>query len=285
MAKHRRRRRRLRIGRLLILLGILIGIVFLFFTAIRMVSSLFDRPQEETVETEPTPTPDPVYKNDYDWQYLIDNEGVLSYEDGTYTSSFGIDVSHYQDFIDWQAVKNAGVEFAFIRAGYRGYTEGVLYEDTMYRDNIEGATEAGIEVGVYFFSQAVNAEEAEEEAGFTLNLIKDYPVNVVVYDLEISSEEERAYDNDQDVNTAAAYAFAKKIKDSGYTPLIYGSKNFFYHEVRMEDLQDLSGFWLASYGKDTPEFPYVFEMWQYSCTGEIDGISTNVDLNIRFEKK
>lgn len=284
MAK--RRKRRLRIGRLLLLIAIAIGAVILFFTGVRLIyNALFSShgPQEVI---EPTPTPDPIYKNNYDWQYLTrDENDICTYEDANYTSSFGIDVSHFQGEIDWQAVKNAGVEFAFIRAGYRGYTEGVLHEDPWFRTNIEQATKAGIEVGVYFFSQAVSGEEAAEEAGFLLSLIQDYPVFECVYDLEISSEEERASSNDQTINTEAALAFCRKIKESGYTPMVYGNKSFLTHDVRMVDLQDETEFWLAAYGTETPEFPYVFSMWQYSCDGKIDGIDTDVDMNIRFIKK
>lgn len=286
MAKRRKRRRRLRIGRLLLLIAIAAGAIVLFFTGIRVIwNALFSHSEPEAV-AEPTPTPDPIYKNDYDWQYLSrDENDICTYEDDNYTSSFGIDVSHYQGEIDWQAVKNAGVEFAFIRAGYRGYSEGVLHEDTWFRTNMDQAVKAGIEVGVYFFSQAVNAEEAAEEAGFLLSLIQDYPVSECVYDLEISSEEERASSNDQNINTEAALAFCRKIRESGYTPLVYGSKSFLYHDVRMVDLQDETEFWLAAYGTETPEFPYVFSIWQYSCTGQIDGIDTDVDMNIRLIKK
>ncbi len=285
MTKKRRKKRRIRYGRLAVLILLILGILFLFFRGISALLSAFQSSPEPLPSAEPTPTPDPVYKNDYDWSCLRNQDGICTYEDENYTSSFGIDVSHYQGSVDWQAVKNAGVEFVFIRAGYRGYSEGVLHEDSFFRENVQKALDAGLEVGVYFFSQAVNEAEAEEEAGFLLNLIRDYPITDCVYDLEITDEEQRTYSNDQDINTAAALAFCKKINESGYTSMVYGSKNFLTHDVRMVDLQDTTQFWLAGYGTDTPEFPYVFSMWQYSCEGEIDGISTNVDLNIRFHKK
>ena len=284
MAKKRRKKRRIRYGRLLVLILLVIGVLFLFFRGISILISSFQT-TPEPLPAEPTPTPDPVYKNNYDWSFLKNDEGRYRYEDENYTSSFGIDVSHYQGSVDWQAVKNAGVEFVFIRAGYRGYTEGVLHEDEFFRENIQKAVDAGLEIGVYFFSQAVDAAEGEEEAGFLLNLIKDYPIEYCVFDLEIADEEQRTYTNDAEINTAAALAFCKKINESGYTSMVYGSKSFLMHDIRMVDLQDTTQFWLAGYGTDTPEFPYVFSMWQYSCEGEIDGISTNVDLNIRFNKK
>ena len=285
MAK-RRKKRKLRIGRLLVLLIGFLLVIFLFFKGIGALFSLAAPKPEVPAETpEPTPTPDPINKNDYDMQYLSHNEGIYTYEDENYTSSFDIDVSHYQGTINWEKVKEAGVQFVFIRAGYRGSTTGELHEDTCYRENIKGAVNAGLEVGVYFFSQAVSPEEAEEEAGFLLSLIQEYPVSECVYDLEYSDEGDRASENDQDINTAAAASFCKKIWESGYVPLVYGSTNFMYHDIRMEDLQDFTEFWIASYGKDTPEFPYVYRMWQYACDGEIDGIDTVVDFNIRMDKK
>ena len=286
MAKRRRKKRRIRIGRILILMIAAFLLIGLFFAGIRAVLSLFAREEEEPVaEAEPTPTEDPIYKNDLDWQYLSYNDGYYSYEDENYTSSFGIDVSYFQGEIDWQKVKAAGVEFAFIRAGYRGSTTGELHEDTCFRAHMEGAVNAGIEVGVYFFSQAVSPEEATEEAGYLLSLIQNYPVTECAFDFEVSGEDDRGAVNDSIMNTEAAAAFCQKIRESGYTPLVYGSTSFLYHGISMYQLQDSTNFWIAAYGKETPEFPYAFEIWQYSGQGKVDGIETDVDLNLRIRKK
>lgn len=285
MAK-RVRKRRLRTERLVILFaGALLAVLLFVLCIWGIVRLITQGGNNAPVPAEPTPTPDPTYKNDYDWQNLSSEEGILHYEDEQYTSSFGIDVSQFQQTVDWQKIKAAGAEFAIIRAGYRGSSEGILHEDPLFRANIEGALNAGLEVSVYFFSQAVSEEEAAEEAGFLLNLIKDYPVYECVYDLEYGSENDRASENDQDMNTAAAVSFCNTIRQSGYHPIVYGNKSFMYHEIRMWELQDIAEFWLAGYGTDTPEFPYVFSIWQYSCDGEIDGVDTVVDFNIRFIKK
>ncbi len=290
MAKRRRRRRRkLRVGRVLILLIILAVAVYLVITLVSCAADLFTaddgEPDLTENEAEPTAEPDPIYRNSYNWGNLSLNDGYYTYEDDTYTSRLGIDVSHFQEEIDWQAVHNAGIEFAFIRAGYRGYTTGELHEDTGYRENIEAALDAGVEVAVYFFSQANGAAEGEEEAAYLLKLIEDYPVNVCAYDLEIDRSEGRLVDTTQDASTEAAKAFCTKIAESGYTPLIYGSVSFLCNDIRMSELQDISQFWLAWYDDAQPPFPYAFTIWQYSCTGSVPGISTDVDMNILFTKK
>ena len=290
MANRRRKRRRLRVGRLFVLLLLIvlsIGIFAVFVSGmIKLVQEIFSPQEPEYAEPEPTPTPDPTYRNDYDWQYVNEDEaGFASYEDTQYTTRLGIDVSHYQGNIDWNAVHEAGVEFAFIRAGYRGHTTGELHEDTGYRENIERALDAGVEVAVYFFSQANGAEEAVEEAEYVMELIKDYPVHVVAFDLEFTRDEGRLKDTTQDACTEAAAAFCQTLNDNGYTSLVYGNVSFLTHEIRMHEIQDITQFWLAWYDDKEPPFPYAFTLWQYSCEGQIEGIDNNVDLNIRFIKK
>lgn len=290
MAKRRRPRRRLRVGRLLILLLLIvlsIGIFAVFVSGfIKIVQEIFSPQEPEYAEPEPTPTPDPTYRNDYDWQYVKEDEsGFASYADDQYTTRLGIDVSHYQGNIDWNAVHEAGVEFAFIRAGYRGHTTGELHEDTGYRENIQRALDAGVEVAVYFFSQANGAEEAVEEAEYVMKLIKDYPVHVVAFDLEFTRDEGRLKDTTQDACTEAAAAFCKTLNDNGYTSLVYGSVSFLTHDIRMHEIQDITQFWLAWYDDKKPPFPYAFTLWQYSCEGTVPGIETAVDMNMLFVKK
>ena len=288
MAKQKRRRR-LRVGRLLALLlaaVLSVGVLAVFVSGIVHVVQEIVSPSEPAVEPEPTPTPDPTYRNSYGWQYVKEDEnGFLSYEDDTYTSRLGIDVSHYQGNIDWNAVHEAGVEFAFIRAGYRGHTTGELHEDTGYRDNIQRALDADVEIAVYFFSQANGAEEAVEEANYVMELIKDYPIHVVAFDLEFERNEGRLKDTTQDACTEAAAAFCKTLNDNGYTPLVYGSVSFLTHEIRMHEIQDQTQFWLAWYDDKEPPFPYAFTIWQYSCEGTVPGIETAVDMNILMVKK
>ena len=194
----------------------------------------------------------------------------------------GIDVSAYQGEIDWKTVAESGVDYAIIRLGYRGYESGKLVEDKFARANLEGAAEAGIPVGVYFFSQALNVEEAKEEAQFVLDMIKDYDVEMpVVFDWEhVSSETARTNEMDPYVATDCAKAFLQTIEEAGYWPMMYfnshQARKLFYLDQLME-----YDFWLALYS-DRMTFPYKVDMWQYTCTGTIPGIFGDVDVNVMF---
>ena len=285
----KQRRRKIYPGRLLILIGGCFAVLILTAILLRSVfKALFSGSQEApapTVQPEPTPIPDPIYPHDYDWKYLTRENGIFHYEDDKYITRTGIDVSYSQGTIDWDRVKADGIEFAIIRAGYRGFETGELHEDKYFQYNMENAARVGIEIGVYFFSQAISPEEAEEEAQFVLDLISPYPVTSIAFDLEEADEEGRIASNSQDINTLGAIAFCNKVKEAGYLPLVYGSASWMTHDIRMADLQDITEFWMAGYGWDEPEFPYVFRMWQYSCKGHVDGIDTVVDLNLLFIEK
>lgn len=213
-------------------------------------------------------------------------EGILKYEDEKYTSSFGVDVSKFQKNIDWNKAKSAGVEFAIIRAAYRGYgRSGSLNEDPYFRKNIEGAHNAGIRTGAYIYSQAVNEQEAIEEADFILKLIEGYDVDLpIVYDPESVLYAEARTDNVTPQQfTKNAKAFCKKIRESGYEPMIYSNM---YWEAFMLDLSELDNvpIWYADYER-YPQTPYNFKVWQYSQCGHIQGIPGNVDLNIMMIEK
>lgn len=212
-------------------------------------------------------------------------DGQIYYEDAAYPDvCYGVDVSTFQHEIDWPAVAADGVDFAMIRVGYRGYTEGTLFMDDYFTANIEGALAAGLEVGVYFFSQAVTEAEAEEEADLLLNAIADYHVTYpVVFDMEeISGETSRTDNLDADSITAITKAFCKKIKKAGYTPMIYGNTKWLASRI---DLRELKAYpvWFAQY-YTKPLYPYDFDMWQYTNGGTVAGIDGEVDLNICFKK-
>ncbi len=212
--------------------------------------------------------------------FTATDDGFVRYADEN--AAYGIDVSAYQEEIDWQKVKDAGVDFAIIRVGYRGYTKGVISEDEHFEANITNALEAGVRVGAYFFSQAVNAEEAEEEAGFVLEKIGGYDVSYpVVFDWEpISNDEARTNGVTGKVMTDCAEAFCKKIKEAGYDACVYFNSEQGYLHYDLTRLRDYV-FWFADYS-DYPTFFFDFDMWQYSCTGRIDGIGEDVCLNISF---
>ena len=215
------------------------------------------------------------------FRYKFDDNGVLG-------SKVGIDVSYAQGNIDWQKVKNAGVEFAMIRVGYRGYgTEGLVREDKTFQQNITGAKNAGLKVGVYFYSQAITSAEAKEEANFVLARIKniklDYPV---AYDIEkaetLAGETGRTEDAKitKAQRTTFAIAFCDTIKNAGFKTQIYSSKNWLETQLDLSRLQSYD-IWLAHWTTATTNYtasPYA--MWQYSDKGTVSGIQGSVDLNV-----
>ena len=176
------------------------------------------------------------------------------------------------------------MRFAMIRAGYRGYTLGTITKDEYFDANMSGALANGMEVGVYFFSQALTPAEAEEEAYQLLEWMEGYNVTYpVVFDWEEQDKEDsRTRNTDGNTVTACALAFCKVIEDAGYLPMTYGSPRKVYTQgIQLEYLQDYP-FWLAHYTKDTAptSFRYHYQMWQYSSNGEVDGIEGRVDLNL-----
>ncbi len=197
----------------------------------------------------------------------------------------GIDVSEHQLEIDWEEVAASGlVEFAMIRAAYRGYSEGGVFDDLYVRENIEGAIENDIPVGVYFFSQAVTVEEAIEEAEYLVDLISGYDITLpVAYDWErIGIAEARTDDVTETEMTDFAVAFCEVIKENGYTPAVYFFRHMAYYEYDLARLSDYE-FWIGAPG-EVPDFYYAHDTWQYSYTGKIPGIEGDVDMNLRFPK-
>lgn len=193
----------------------------------------------------------------------------------------GIDVSKWNKTIDWEKVKDAGVEFAIIRCGYRGASTGALVLDPMYEQNIRGAIEAGIPVGVYFFTQAVDEVEAVEEASMVIRLIEDYDVDYPVFlDSESAGGQGRADSLEAEERTRIHKAFLDTVKAAGYETGIYGSRNWLNDQVDMEELSDYRT-WLAEYA-DIPAYEGYYHMWQYTSKGSVDGIETRVDLNLCY---
>ena len=229
------------------------------------------------------PAPKPIPANNYlSEAYSLDENGYLSYLAAPCTR--GIDVSSHQKEIDWQRVAGTGMSFAMIRAGYRGYGSGNIVKDDYFDVNMRGALSNGMQVGVYFFSQALTPAEAEEEAHQLLAWIGSYPVTYpVVFDWEEQDKEDsRTQGTDGNTVTACALAFCKVIEDAGFIPMTYGSPKKVYTDgILLEHLQDYP-FWLANYTKNTEPttFRYHYNMWQYSSSGSVDGIEGRVDLNI-----
>ncbi len=244
----------------------------------------------ETVMTEPTKPVHPVKKRlpvvhcSYNLGNLSYQEQVFRYvENGLVTSAFGIDVSSHQGEIDWTAVKNAGVKFVFIRAGFRGYESGKLVQDEYFDKNMQGAMDAGLDVGVYFYSQAITDDEAREEAELTLSMMEGYDVKLpVVFDWEVITNGD--YARTANITpyglTDCVIAFCETIKKAGYRPMYYQNKETALSKMDLELVTDY-GFWLAEYD-DLPSYPYHYDIWQYTDRGRVDGIEGRVDLNISF---
>ena len=227
-----------------------------------------------TVATEP-----PVPTNPYTPEDFVTEGDYLDCTAGE--SQLGIDVSYWQGQIDWQQVKDAGVEFVMIRVGWRGSGQGILAEDEYAQANYEGARAVGLKVGCYFFSQAITPQEAEEEADFLMERIRDWQLDMpVVYDWEYISADSRTGNVDARLLTDCTKAFCEKLRRNGYVPMIYFNADQSHKQMYLEELTDYM-FWLAMYESEM-NYPYKIHMWQYTNTGSVPGIEGNVDLNLYF---
>ncbi len=233
--------------------------------------------------TEPAPTLPPPEENPFD-QLDFQYEGrYLKLRDGV--SVTGIDVSHWQKLVDWEQVKESGVDFAMIRLGYRGYEQGGLNLDSYATANLDGAIAAGLDVGVYFFSQAITPEEAEEEAYFVLEHLEPYKDSItmpVVFDWEhVSNANARTANmRDPDMLTDCTLAFLQTIEAAGYRTMVYFNRTQSWKYLNLEELNDYE-FWLAAYTQRM-DFPYKIQMWQYTNTGKVPGVVGDCDINIYF---
>jgi len=233
--------------------------------------------QEETEARTTLPPPVENVFTPKDFAYEGDYLTCLTDE-----SVLGIDVSKFQGQIDWQQVKDAGVEFAIIRLGYRGYgAAGGLNEDTLAQENYRGAKKAGLKVGAYFFSQAITVEEAVEEANYAMELVRDWELEMpLVYDWECLADDYRTVGVDARLLTDCTIAFCDTVAKAGYAPMIYFNPEQSRKQMYLEELTEY-GFWLAMY-TDQMEYPYKVDMWQYTNEGTVPGISGNVDINLYF---
>ena len=232
------------------------------------------------------PINDDLKKNDYHMENLITLEsGELQYMTGGKVSSYkGIDVSKFQGKIDWAKVAADGVTFAFIRVGYRGYGEsGVLVEDTTAKDNLQGANDAGIKTGAYFYTQATTEAEVAEEVEMFLDLIRPYRIDLpVVIDVErVSAANARMNQLDAQTRTTLVKSFCDRVAAAGYRPMIYHNLEMGAVMLDVAQLEDYDK-WFAYYNKDF-YYPYDYKIWQYSDKGRVSGISGDVDLDIAFE--
>lgn len=207
-------------------------------------------------------------------QYNFSSSGVRS-------GTIGIDVSKFQKSINWQKVKNAGINFAIIRCGYRGYGSGVLVEDPMFASHISGAKAAGLRVGVYFFSQAINEAEAVEEASMAVKLANRYGINMpIAIDSEYANGGRgRADGLSKSDRTRITIAFCNTVANSGHTPMVYASKSWFSDHLSVSQFPGSYRIWVAHYASKCG-YTGRYDMWQNTSKGKVDGVSGNVDMNV-----
>lgn len=205
----------------------------------------------------------------------------------------GIDVSQWQGEINWKKVKKAGIDFALIRVGYRGYGSGLLSDDTLdtyYHTNMENAAAAGVQVGIYVYSQAITKKEAIQEANYILDRIGDYEISMpLVLDYEYASTESglggRLYDAHLTKKQATniCLAFCETIEEAGYTPMVYANKSMLESQLNANTISKSYRIWLANYTTETT-YGKTYDFWQYSSTGAVNGINGNVDMNFYYEQ-
>ena len=275
-------------------------IIFVFFSAIVLIAfARLHRTDEEPVD----PHAGQVLINDgFNDVWITPYEGVevneikkedfdtsggkIVYTGKDFDTMLGVDVSEHQWEIDWQQAADYGVQFAIIRSGYRGYTQGGLFEDPWVRRNVEEAKKAGLEVGVYFYSQAINVAEAIEEAKFVLNQIEGYDITLpIMYDWEKLEEFPDARTNELDPSIVGdcGVAFCETIRAAGYDAGVYFNRQLGYYSFDLSRLKDFK-FWLAVPG-DYPDFYYAGNIWQYDPKGTVPGIEGEVDMNLMFIRR
>lgn len=222
-------------------------------------------------------------KHEYDFTRLVCQSDLMKYYvDGRQTSYVGVDISKVQDYVDFVKVKKSGINFVMLRAGARGYGTGQLIVDDYFNDNLKRATDAGLEVGVYFFSQAITKEEAVEEANMVLENLGEYQISYpIAFDMEFIENDQARIDSLSKADkTAIAKAFLDTIAAAGYKTMLYGNKEWLIKEIDMSKLTAYD-VWLSQL-TDVPDYPYQFTMWQYSTQGSVDGIAGAVNMNISF---
>lgn len=212
-------------------------------------------------------------------------DGLPCYVGSDHTALQGIDISEFQSPVDWEAVKADGIDFAILRCGGRRYGGGTLYGDDAFAENLSGASRVGIQVGVYFFSQAITPAEAEEEANAALDALDGCDIALpVFFDWERPADDTaRTQTLELSALTEIAQAFCDTIRAGGYTPGIYFNRQLGYYAYDWAQLKDCAR-WVADPG-DWPDFYYGVDLWQYSFDGAVDGIGIRVDRNMMFIEK
>ena len=224
-------------------------------------------------------------KNTFDFTKMEDKAGLKRYmENGRKTSYVGVDISKHTGKVYFPSLKAAGVDYVMIRLGSRGYSTGQITLDENFKENIEGAIEAQLDVGVYFYSQAISQDEAVQEANFVVQNLEPYR-GKVKYPIAVnmgfvSNDKSRIEGLSREDKTAVTVSFLDAVRAAGYVPMVYGDKEWLIKEVDLTKLQDYD-VWLSQ-EEEIPDYPYRYAMWQYNTDGVLNGIDGGADLNICF---
>ena len=224
-------------------------------------------------------------KNTFDFTKMEDKAGLKRYmENGRKTSYVGVDISKHTGSVSFPRIKAAGIDYVMIRLGSRGYSTGQITLDENFKENIEGAIEAQLDVGVYFYSQAITQEEAVQEANFVVQNLEPYRAHIkypVAFNMGfVSNDKSRIEGLGREDKTTVTASFMEGIRAAGYVPMIYGDKEWLIKEIDMTKLQDYD-VWLSQ-EEEIPDYPYRYSMWQYNTDGVVNGIDGGADLNICF---
>lgn len=224
-------------------------------------------------------------KAEYDLTNLYSQSGKMKYfEDNKCVSTFGVDISKDEDYVDFVKLKKAGAEFVMLRVGQRGYQTGTISLDDYFTDNLKRATDAGLNVGLYFLSSAISTDEAKEEAKFVIDSVGDKKISYpIVFRMQTGNGDATRMDSlSKNDRSMIARAFLNDIKASGYIPMIYADKEWFIKKVDLSKLISDFDIWYTEVDEDLPSFPYKYSMWQYESEGYIDGIAGPVMFDVCF---
>lgn len=236
--------------------------------------------------TEWIPISQYIKKNEYDFTNLYNQSGKMKYfENGKCTSYLGVDISKNLAYVDFNKLKKDGFSFVLIRLGSRGYQSGQLVLDDYFKDNIKRATDAGLDIGIVFLSQAITKEEAVEEVNFIKENIGDYSITYPVAFSMMSqkSESARADKLSKKDRTEVLTAFLDAVSENKFVPCVYGTKKWLLKDIDLAKISDKYDVIYSEPNVDLPDFPYEFGMWNYSSKGTAEGISGSASLLISFE--
>lgn len=224
-------------------------------------------------------------KNSYDFSNLSETAGLKKYtEGGKKISQIGVDISKHEGTVNFERLKSDGIDYVMIRLGARGYSTGQISIDDKFVENMDAAVAAGLNIGIYFYSQAINQEEAIQEAYFVIQNLEPYRANinfpVAFYMENITNDKARIDGLSRNDKTLITSTYLEAIKAAGYVPMVYGNKEWLIKNVDLTKLQDYD-VWLSQ-DEDTPDYPYLYTMWQYTTTGTVNGITGDAALNICF---